>query len=98
MFSNVAKIVETLTDHEVRFVVIGGVALVLQGSSRTTQDLDLCYDRSEDNLDRLAAVRLYGRDLQVLSLDGLEKAKRAVGRLKDLADLEIIQRLKNLEP
>jgi hypothetical protein len=45
-----------------------------------------------------AALRLsvtmavYDRTVRVLSLDGLERAKRAVGRLKDLADLaEIVE-------
>ena len=32
-------------------------------------------------------MTLYGRSVRVLSLDGLERAKRAAGRLKDLADL-----------
>jgi len=38
----------------VRFIVVGGVAAVLHGSSRLTQDVDVVYDRSEDNLKRLA--------------------------------------------
>jgi hypothetical protein len=36
------------------------------------------------------AMRVYDRDVRVLSLDGLERAKRATGRLKDLVDLEEI--------
>jgi len=37
-------------------------------------------------------MAVYARDVRVLSLDGLERAKRAAGRLKDLADLaEIIE-------
>jgi hypothetical protein len=40
---------------------------------------------------RLSVVmRVYDRDVRVLGLDGLERAKRATGRLKDLADLEEI--------
>ena len=37
-------------------VVVGGVALVLRGSSRLTLDLDLCYSRERDNLRRLAVA------------------------------------------
>ena len=38
------------------------------------------------------SMAIYGRDVHVLSLEGLERAKRAAGRLKDLADLaEIIE-------
>src|SRR6185503_2556713 len=35
-------------------------------------------------------MRLYDREVRVLSLDGLERAERATGRLKDLSDLEEI--------
>ena len=38
------------------------------------------------------SMTVYHRAIQVLSLDGLERAKRAAGRLKDLTDLaEIIE-------
>lgn len=39
----------------VRFVVIGGVAAVIHGSARLTNDIDICYDASPDNIDRLVA-------------------------------------------
>lgn len=45
-----------LDEHGVRFVVIGGVAGTLHGSPSITQDLDICYDRRADNLERLAAA------------------------------------------
>ncbi len=38
----------------VTFVVIGGVAGAAHGSSQVTFDLDICYERSRDNLERLA--------------------------------------------
>jgi hypothetical protein len=52
----------------VRFVVIGGWAARLQGSLTVTVDLDLCYARGPDDLERLARalgplrVRLRGAD------------------------------------
>ena len=45
-----------LTRAGVRFVVIGGVAAGLHGSARVTFDLDVCYDPSAENRERLAAV------------------------------------------
>ncbi len=45
-----------LTRAGVRFVVIGGVAAGLHGSARVTFDLDVCYDPSAANRERLAAV------------------------------------------
>jgi hypothetical protein len=46
----------TLGDHDVRFVIIGGVAAAALGSPSVTVDLDVCYDRSPDNLVRLASA------------------------------------------
>ena len=45
-----------LLAHEVRFVIIGGIAGVLLGSPSFTFDLDLCYDRDSENLRRLAGA------------------------------------------
>ena len=45
-----------LADHDVEFILVGGVAATVHGSTRLTQDLDLVYDRSPANLERLAAA------------------------------------------
>jgi hypothetical protein len=47
-----------LHDQGVRFLIVGGAAATAHGSARLTQDLDLVYDRSPDNLERL--VRALG--------------------------------------
>lgn len=39
--------------HEVRYVVIGGIAAVLYGVPRATFDLDILIDHTEDNTRRL---------------------------------------------
>jgi hypothetical protein len=146
------RLLDSLMVNRVEFVIIGGVALVLHGSSRVTQDLDICYSRSPENLERLAAalapfqptlrgappglpfkldarslqsglnftlsaepgdidilgevpgvggydkvsmdavpMEVYGHRVLVMSLTALEQAKRAAGRLKDIADLAEIQ-------
>jgi predicted nucleotidyltransferase len=47
------KLLRLLTEHDVAFLIIGGVAAVIHGSSRLTQDLDVVYHRSSQNLTRL---------------------------------------------
>ena len=44
----------TLVDHGVRFVLIGGFAGALRGSPVITGDVDVCYARDDENLERLA--------------------------------------------
>jgi hypothetical protein len=43
-----------LSEHDVVFVVIGGLAGRIHGSPQITNDLDICYARDEDNRKRLA--------------------------------------------
>ena len=45
-----------LARHQVRYVLIGGLAAVLHGSSALTNDADICPERSPANLERLAAA------------------------------------------
>lgn len=40
----------------VRFVLIGGLAGIVHGSPRMTNDVDICFERAPDNLERLAAL------------------------------------------
>ena len=52
--NNYLKLLEILCAAQVRFVVIGGAAAAAQGSTYVTYDLDICYGRGSDNVDRLA--------------------------------------------
>ena len=45
-----------LTRHQVEFIVVGGAAAILQGSPLTTEDLDVVYRASEENIQRLATA------------------------------------------
>lgn len=50
------QLLELLSVHDVDFIVIGGVAAILEGAPITTLDLDIVYDRSPQNLERLLEV------------------------------------------
>ena len=50
------RILKALNDHDVKFVVIGGIAGRLWGSTTVTNDLDICYARDRENLEALASV------------------------------------------
>ncbi len=45
-----------LTDHDVEYVVVGGVAGVLHGSRIVTEDVDICAPLSIPNLTKLLAA------------------------------------------
>jgi predicted nucleotidyltransferase len=51
-----AGILRVLLEGKVDFILVGGVAAVAHGSARATYDVDVVYDRSRDNIVRLAAA------------------------------------------
>ncbi len=62
----IASVCRALADHDVDFVVIGGVAARLHDTGHATVDIDICPSRSEANLERLAAaLRVLGSRLRV---------------------------------
>ena len=144
-----------LRDADVDFVLIGGVAARLHGSPSLTRDIDICYSRDRENVERLATaleslharlrsvddsvpfrldattllaganftfttdvgdidvlalpagvdgyedlaknadvVDLDGVSILVTTLDDLIRMKRAAGRAKDRAEVEILAALR----
>ncbi len=51
-----SALLRRLTDGQVDFVIVGGVAVIMQGAPRFTKDLDICYSVERQNLDRLGIV------------------------------------------
>ena len=57
---NFEAALKALAKCGVKFVVIGGYAATLHGSAYLTRDLDICYERTPENMKRLvAALRSY---------------------------------------
>lgn len=48
-----ARLLGSLHKTGVEYIIIGGVAATVHGSSRLTQDVDVCYARTDANLDRV---------------------------------------------
>jgi predicted nucleotidyltransferase len=46
-------LVSLLANSFVEFIIVGGAAAIAHGSARLTQDLDIVYQRTDDNLSRL---------------------------------------------
>jgi hypothetical protein len=49
-----ALLLTALSEADVAFIVIGGMAAVAQGATYVTADLDLCYQRHPQNYQRLS--------------------------------------------
>ena len=49
-------LLKRLNDHQVKYVLVGGMACVIHGSQIVTQDVDICAPLNTDNLSRLLAA------------------------------------------
>jgi len=76
--SSVQTIIQALNEAGVRYLVVGGLAVVAHGHVRFTADVDLVLDFDEENLHR--AVEVFA---------GLGFRPRAPVPLKDFANAEI---------
>jgi hypothetical protein len=59
------RVVDLLGRHDVRYVLIGGLAAVTHGAPLVTQDVDVCHAIDTENLGRLAdALREVNAELR----------------------------------
>jgi len=66
-----SAILRSLSEHGVRYILIGGAALELHGSAYVTQDVDIVYQTAPENVERLVrALAPYQPRLRVLSEPG----------------------------
>jgi hypothetical protein len=49
-------VIRLLGRYRVRWVLVGGLAAITHGAPLITQDVDVCYGRDDENLERLAAA------------------------------------------
>lgn len=83
---DVERMLACLTARDVDFVIVGGIAVVLLGSARLTQDLDIAYAQDQANLDALGNVLL---DLDA-RLRGVDEAVRFVPDGRTLRHVELL--------
>ncbi|MBI4631916.1 MAG: hypothetical protein HY740_09440 [Chloroflexi bacterium] len=50
---NYESLLRLLTENKVKMIVIGAVAMNLRATDNVTYDLDICFERSTENIERL---------------------------------------------
>ena len=93
-----AALLRVFVKGDVQFLIVGGAAATAHGSARLTQDLDVVYKRSDDNLGRIVAAltphRPYLRGAPaglpfVLDLDTLRRGLNFT-LTSDLGDIDLL--------
>jgi len=77
------RLLVSLARADVDFMVVGGVAVALNGFIRTTEDVDILIERSKQNVERLlGALAFFGqghaRELSFRDFDEAEGAVRVI--------------------
>ena len=86
-------------EADVRYVVVGGMAVVMSGHVRATVDLDVVVDLDPASAARsMQALAPVGdRVVPVAAKHHLIEMKRAAGRPRDLDDIAALQHLMDRE-
>jgi len=143
---NFIEFIQLLNKHQVKYVLVGGWAVIFEGYSRTTGDIDFLIETSEDNAEKVLTtieefwdstigftkedfliednVIMMGRvpfridiltsisgvsfeeaynnskiykeenfEVRCIHINELIKNKKSSGRLKDLADAEMLEKM-----
>ncbi len=56
MTTNFPELLRVLFQVGVEFIIVGGAAAIAHGSAMLTQDLDIVYNRSRENIERVVAA------------------------------------------
>ncbi len=76
---DILDFLKTLTKHNVKFVIVGGEAVIYYGHARLTGDIDIYYENSVDNVEHLwnSLLEFWDNDIPLLKeknellMDGL---------------------------
>lgn len=73
----------SLNEHRVRYLLIGGFAVILHGYVRATKDIDLLVDASPENVRGLKAAMAFLPDNAIAQIEDDEVGKYHVVRIAD---------------
>jgi hypothetical protein len=86
-----------LNQHKVKYLVIGGYAVVYYGYVRFTGDVDIWIEASEDNAKNLIeAIDAYGFEVEELKSRDFEKDIIMFSMGADLLKIEITNRISGI--
>jgi len=89
--SDLLALCEALNREEVRYILIGGFAVILHGFVRTTKDIDILVDASEQNVRRLKRALSVLPDNAIAEIADDEVEKYRVVRIADEIVVDLLK-------
>lgn len=96
------QLIEKLLDNDVEFVLIGGFAAVMHGSTSLTQDIDICIRFTPENCDNLLKALddsnpTYRQNRQSMTKDPAELSKfKNLYLITDYGPLDVMSEISKL--
>jgi len=92
------EVLRVLHEHQVRFVLIGGLAATLHGAVHPTFDVDITPDDSPENLERLStALRALDARIRVEGIAGGLRFDHDATSLASMTVLNLVTRAGDLD-
>jgi hypothetical protein len=80
---DLVRLARALNAHHVRYVLIGGFAVIAHGGTRTTKDIDLLIDADPENVGRVREALQILEDKAVNDVADQDVARYSVVRVAD---------------
>jgi len=89
VLNQLQEVFASLQKHEVKYVVIGGIAAVLYGVPRATFDLDILIDATPENAERLLAALLDAKLGTAALITAKELLKKEITIFQDRVRIDV---------
>ncbi|MFA5043774.1 MAG: DUF6036 family nucleotidyltransferase [Kiritimatiellia bacterium] len=87
-----ARVCSLLNKHEAHYMIVGGHACILHGLVRTTEDVDVLVEESEDNYRRIVAALSELEDGAARELTPQDFQDNVVVKVADEVEVDISRR------
>ncbi len=101
---NLQNLLKTLLESKIDFVLIGGYAAVVHGSSQVTQDVDICAVMTDSQIEKLRAALMEYKPVHRMnpnfqpSLMEIPKPGQKMNNIYLRTDLGVLDILERVEP
>jgi len=89
MIHRLQRVFESFRSHEVKYLVIGGVAAILHGVPRTTLDLDILIEATLENAQRLLKAMKEGGLATAAMISPEELLAKEITIFRDRARIDV---------
>jgi hypothetical protein len=88
---DLVKLCKFLNEKNVKYIVVGGMAMINAGLIRATVDIDLLVDSSSSNIERLKEALIYLPDKAVYEVDVEDVEKYTVVKVADEIVIDLMK-------